>query len=113
MLDVFQVDAGITLRHRSVIYSARCNSATGGCGLIATPPNLPSVGIEPPAILSGPESLRNYLQLGPRTRPGHPHRYAQRRSRPGVLIRMLLGCARREGGIAWRWPRDCFRSANA
>jgi hypothetical protein len=37
MLDVFQVNAGITLRHRLVICSARCNSATGGCGSLATP----------------------------------------------------------------------------
>src|ERR1700730_7076129 len=113
MLDVFKVDTRITLRHRSVICSARCSSATGGCGSLATPPNLPSVGIEPPAILSDPESLRNCLQLALRTGPGHPHRYAQHRSRPEVLIRTLPGCARREGGTVGRWPRDCFRSADA
>jgi hypothetical protein len=56
MLDVFEVDAGITLRHRSMICSARCNSAAGGCGSRATPPNPPSFGIMPPATLSDPES---------------------------------------------------------
>src|ERR1700736_931461 len=100
MLDVFQVNAGITLRHRLVICSARCNSATGGCGSLATPPNPPNVGIEPPATPSGPENLRNCPRLAPRTRLGHLHRYAQHRSRPGVLIRTLPGCARREDGIA-------------
>jgi hypothetical protein len=30
MLDVFKIDTRITLRHRSVICFARCNSAAGG-----------------------------------------------------------------------------------
>src|ERR1700728_2812245 len=102
MLDIFQVDAGVTLRHRSETCSDRCNSEVGGCGSLASPPNQPGAGIMPPAPPSDRESLRNCPRFLRRTRRERPHRYAQDRSRPGVWIRTLAGFSRRGRGTSRR-----------
>jgi hypothetical protein len=63
MLNVFEVDARITLRHRRATCFSRCNTGAGCCESLAARGDRPSDRILLPVILSDPRNSRSCLQL--------------------------------------------------